>query len=113
MRLTKKVFQTNVEERWREPIWTRLRRVIRRTLLLRYNRRYVDESLAKRKGKCLLCGCCGVVDVKCEYFNPETKLCILWKEKGKEALPLHCRTYPFDEKDKVLYSKLNCGFYWK
>lgn len=69
---------------------------------------YVIESLKARKGFCKQCGCCGEEDFICKNFNSQNKKCPLWNR-----LPLICKIYPFDEKDKSTFSKANCGFYWK
>ncbi|MFA5020169.1 MAG: hypothetical protein WC533_03660 [Candidatus Pacearchaeota archaeon] len=104
--------QKDVNYKFREPFLKRVYRVIRRSFFINFRKGYIEKQLRNRKGKCLACGCCGIVGVKCQYFNKETNLCELWLKGGKTAIPKHCQTYPFDEKDKVLYSKLNCGFYW-
>ena len=90
-----------------------LYRTLRRKFYVKFRKKYVLESLKKRKGKCRACGCCATMLFPCEYYDKKTKLCRLWEEKGKEAIPYLCKLYPFDEKDKIIYSKINCGFYWE
>ena len=86
--------------------------VFRRFYYLNFNKKYVEESLKKRKGKCNKKGCCCMI-THCKYFDKRTKLCSIWLKEGKDALPLTCKQYPFDEKDKMPEVKKNCGFYWE
>jgi len=82
---------------------------IRRILYSKYRKKYIEESIKKRKGECKMCGCCRTNLKICEHYIPETKECTLM---GTNDLPLLCHLYPFDEFDKTAYSKVNCGFYW-
>jgi len=85
----------------------------RRIFYSKFRKEYIRKSLAKRKGSCKMCGCCGTNFKICEHYIPETKECRLVKEgKYPDSFPLLCRIYPFDEFDKTAYSKANCGFYW-
>lgn len=93
--------------------------LIRRYFYIIFLRRYIERSLKKRKGSCKICGCCGRTQyilgrhqIVCKYFDKETNICLLWKEKGFDALPYACKIYPFDERDKCQYSE-SCGYYWE
>ena len=85
-------------------------RHLRRWYYKKLNPGYIRQSIARRKGKCRMCGCCKDRLIKCNYL--EGKTCTLWRDRGFDALPEDCKNYPFDEKDKAPFSKENCGFYW-
>jgi hypothetical protein len=102
----------NYEEGFFKRIW----RMIRRKYYLTFKKDYVKRQLENRKGKCKMCGCCGTSPISCKYHNYITGKCDLWKKEGIEGIKKRtkhdCLNYPFDEKDKTLFSKVNCGFYW-
>ena len=81
-------------------------RQVRRHCLWHFRKKYVLESMSKRKGKCKVCGCCE--EIECKYSDGETSKCIIY-----DIRPLFCRLYPIDEKDKSEYGKIHCGFYWE
>jgi hypothetical protein len=81
---------------------------LRRYFYILFRRKYINESIAKRKGKCQMCGCCAYKPISCKHFNKKTKVCDTFNN-----LPYECKIYPFDEKDKTEYSKKNCSFYWE
>lgn len=91
-----------------------LGKILRKLYYVIFRRQYVLKSIKNRKGACKACGCCKVswFYSNCKYFDKSNGLCLLWKEKGIDAIPFLCRLYPFDEKDKCEYSKTNCGYYW-
>lgn len=103
----------NYEESFFKRIW----RMIRRKYYLTFRKKYVEEQLKNRKGNCKLCGCCKTSPIKCKYHNYSTGKCDLWEKEGIEGIKKRskhdCLTYPFDEKDKVKFSQVNCGFYWE
>ena len=88
--------------------------IIRRRFYHTFRKKDVEESLKKRKGKCRNCSCCEVKicgkKYNCRYFNPKTKLCLVY---GTDKMPTLCNNYPFDEKDKWPEYKDKCGFYWE
>ncbi len=88
-------------------------RALRRVFYYKFKRKYIIENLKKRKGKCKRCGCCSTKIFSCKYFDTKSKECIIWKLEGYDSIPFHCQAYPFDEKDKTSFAKLNCGFYWE
>ncbi len=89
-----------------------LYKTLRRNFYMSFRKKYIRESLKKRKGGCKACGCCKTMLFQCKYFDKNTGLCKIWEEKGWKGIPYACKIYPFDEKDKIIYSKLNCEFYW-
>jgi len=83
-------------------------RILRRKYYWRFKKQYIEESLSKRKGKCLQCGCCSTCFPPCIHYDYTNKKCKIYK-----TAPRHCIDYPFDEKDKQEYSKIYCGYYWE
>ncbi len=102
-----------VDKQYKENIIIRVWRVLRREFYLRFRKIYVREQLKKRKGHCKGCGCCIMATPQCKHFNSKTGECIIWKTKGFDAMPLDCKIYPFDEQDKILFAKKNCGYHWE
>ena len=86
-------------------------RILRRKYLKRFRPGYIRDSIARRKGQCKQCGCFGETFTRCAYF--QEGVCLVWKEKGWQAMPEDCRNYPFDELDKSLFARKNCGYYWE
>jgi len=70
---------------------------------------YVKRQLKKRKGKCGMHGCCKTWPkiIRCKFLVGNK--CVIWKS---DKMPLHCKIYPFDEKDKSPFSKKYCNFHW-
>lgn len=100
---------------WRNDVWKEILRVIHRHLRRKwyktFNPEHIKQGIARRKGKCKMCGCCRERLFKCKYLHG--KMCLLWKNQGWDAMPEDCRNYPFDEKDKNNYPGFDCGFYWR
>jgi len=86
---------------------------IRRAYLINFKPEYVVAQVEKRKGVCGKHGCCGksiggkIVTGIRGCFDKQTGLC-----KHPDKMPIHCRTYPIDEKDIVEKFKNICNFYW-
>lgn len=87
-------------------------RWLRRKYYRAFRPGYIKESIAKRKGRCNNCGCCILRIPKCKHFQAPN-ICLLWREKGWDALPQDCKNCPFDEKDKNPKFRDRCGFYWE
>ena len=92
-----------------------IKRHTRRWLLIMFRPYYVMTSLSNRRGECKRCGCCRAIKetikfpksaIICSYFTIPN-VCLKWND-----LPLVCKLYPIDEKDKNEFSKNTCGFYW-
>ena len=88
-----------------DSIW----REIRRWYYFNFNMNYVEQSIAKRKGKCSMCSCCDnqIKLLKCKHSKG--KICEVW---DTEKMPLRCKLYPFDEKDKAKFARSYCTFRW-
>lgn len=85
---------------------------LRRRFLFLFRKKYVQESVTLRKGGCRRCPCChtpGLFSKKnhCQYLKGQS--CLLFDAK----LPLFCKLYPIDEKDKTPFGKTHCGYYWE
>ena len=82
---------------------------IRRELYCRFRKKYVKESISRRKGHCnwKKCGhiCC--YTLFCKNFNVSTHEC-----KINEKKPLSCGLSPIDNKDQPRRTKLVCTYYW-
>lgn len=89
-------------------ILDKLYRMFRRKYYYKFNPGYIKKSLEKRKGECLQCGCCSVLINPCEHFCG--KECNVY---GTPSMPIQCKEYPLDEKDKNEHSKKYCGYYWE
>jgi len=89
---------------------------IRRNLYNIFKKRYIEEQLKKRKGKCNQCGnCCRATEaifIKCKYLKGN-KCEIFDKLHFKRDPKCRLYQYPFDEKDKFMANKkYACGLYW-
>ncbi len=82
-------------------------RYVRRLYLWHFRRDYIYKSIAERKGECRSCGCCVDRATSCKHYDKVRKLCGIWN-----GIPLFCKLYPIDEKDKKEFSKKYCGYYW-
>jgi len=86
----------------------------RRRFYLLFKKKYVLDSVTKRKGKCNNCSCCEVhifgKKYNCDYFDKKDKTCLIY---NTDEMPRTCFYYPFDEKDKWDEYKDRCGFYWE
>ncbi|MCX5701656.1 MAG: hypothetical protein NTW64_01590 [Candidatus Omnitrophica bacterium] len=73
-----------------------------------FRSRYTIRSLLSRKGKCLACGRCCLLNIPwCRYLN--NNKCQLGKRK-----PFFCKIFPIDKKDKILSGvSEECGYYWE
>ena len=76
---------------------------IRRLLYWHFRRDYVLKSLAKRKGKCSMHGCCS--EAGCKYLKDNK--CTIYDKR-----PINCRIYPFDKKDMYNSVGYKCEYYW-
>jgi hypothetical protein len=68
-----------------------------------FNRQYILDSLAARKGECRQCGyCCKgcnfLKDNKCSTYNNRPEAC-------------H-KDNPIDEFERKAYCSKDCGYYW-
>lgn len=88
--------------------------LLRRRFYLIFRKKYVEESLKKRKGKCKRCSCCEPMlfygRYNCRHYDKKQKGCKLY---NTEKMPKTCYPYPFDEKDKWDEFRDGCGFYWE
>jgi len=88
--------------------------IIRRRLFLIFRKKYILDSIKKRKGRCSNCSCCEVTlfgrKWNCKYFDKKNKLCKVYRTN---KMPFICNVYPFDEKDKWNEFKNKCTFYWE
>jgi hypothetical protein len=93
-----------------------LRGVVRRFLLYIFKRKYVEESISKRKGNCVNCGaCCRLAFKKCPY--------LIHEENGKSLCKiytgfrmLNCKIFPIDQEDindRNIISKIPCSYYFE
>ena len=81
---------------------------VRRYFLRKFNKNYVKNKLAKRKGKCKKCGkCCK----GCIYLNKKTKRCKIYKHRPKF---LCYQEFPLDRRDQKLWRvEKTCGYKFK
>lgn len=97
----------------RKIIMNKYFQIFRRRWYLLFRKKYIIESLKKRKGECRHCSCCEVKifnkPYQCRYFDKEKKMCQVY---NTDKMPRSCFIYPFDEKDKWDEFKDKCGFYW-
>jgi hypothetical protein len=93
-----------------------IKRAIRRRYYILMKPRYVAAQLKKRRGSCGKHGCCNL-SLTSRILNTRLRKCLLAKEPAVcrhwAALPLECRIYPMDEKDKIPETKRYCNFYWQ
>ena len=87
--------------------------VVRRFLLYLFNRKYVGESSAKRRGECLRCGaCCRLVVNPCPYlvFDGDGKSsCVKY---DSTRMP-NCVIFQIDRRDireRDLVCQIPCGY---
>jgi len=68
-----------------------------------------QAAYKKQKGKCGVHGCCEAQPrmLRCKFIKG--KKCLVW---NTDKMPLRCKLYPFDEKDKSPFSKKHCNFHW-
>ena len=90
--------------------------VIRRAFLNLFCKKYVRESIARRRGECKRCGtCCHLIANKCMAlkFTEEGSRCRIY---NFYRLP-NCCTFPIDSRDirdRDLVAPDNpCGYYWE
>ena len=81
-------------------IWTTLRLFAGRPRRLFYNwfrKKYVRESLARRRGECHRCGACCQMGNRCRFLYYEDGLacCKVYDERKSP----NCRRFPMDERD--------------
>jgi len=77
---------------------------VRRLFYWHFKRDHVLKSLARRKGKCSMHGCCA--EAGCKYLKDNK--CTIYDYR-----PINCRIYPFDEKDMYVDVKGQCSYYWE
>lgn len=87
-------------------------RIVRRYFLIIFCPFYVLNQVISRKGHCKHCGCCRHIFIVPTCFDKENNICKVWKYKGYDYLPIICKIYPIDEKDKNENYK-ECNFYWE
>ncbi len=87
--------------------------MMRRRFFIAFRRKYVEDSIKKRKGKCKHCSCCEVrlfgKKWNCKHYDLKNKKCEVY---NSDKMPKTCFYYPFDEKDKWDEFKERCGFFW-
>jgi hypothetical protein len=80
---------------------------LRHRFLVYFRTRYTIYSLLNRRGKCLACGrCCLLNKHWCDYFK-----------NGKCGIyisqPFFCKIFPIDRKDQIQSGvSKECGYYW-
>lgn len=84
---------------------------LRRRYLIWFKKKYAQESIALRQGKCKMCPCCysrGLFNSsgRCKYLQGNK--CAIY-----DRLKPVCRWYPIDEEDKTPFSKERRAYYWK
>jgi hypothetical protein len=89
--------------------------VLRRFFLYVFNRKYVEQGIAKRKGNCARCGaCCTLITGNCVYLSFDSDGKSLCRNYNAFRMP-NCRIFPIDNndiKDRDIVSKKPCGFYF-
>jgi|TARA_B100001964_G_scaffold109469_1_gene122381 Fe-S-cluster containining protein len=80
---------------------------LRRRFLIRFRKKYVRQSVAKRKGHCNFpkCDCCSWAN--CKQSLGHKKGCAIEKNK-----PEVCRLFPIDKKDIPPRFSKECTYYW-
>ncbi len=88
--------------------------MFRRRFYIMFRKKYILDSLAKRKGKCNRCTCCELwafgKKYDCNHYGKKRKECFAYNACN---MPATCFYYPFDEKDKWDEFRSGCGFYWE
>jgi len=86
---------------------------VRRFYLGVFRRRYVRESLARRRGECVRCGACCALGYRCLSLrdNGQGTECVMHKLR-----PMNCRLFPIDERDladrDLIRPDVPCGFHF-
>ncbi len=87
-----------------------IKRWLRREYYISFKSDYIREQLRKRKGICGKHGCCDL-----SIFH-KSRRCLSKEDRTKclrkSNLPIECKIYPFDEKDKIPETRSYCNFYW-
>lgn len=80
---------------------------VRRRWLVYFIPRYAVRSLLKRKGECLSCGrCCLLNKPWCAYFKDGK--CQIYKRQ-----PFFCKIFPIDDRDRETSGVTKeCGYWW-
>ena len=79
---------------------------LRRWYLGKFRKAYVEKQLALRRGRCLQCGRCCMLGIRCPYLTEDNRCSIY---NGKR--PLQCKLFPIDERD-LKDMDYQCGFYF-
>jgi len=98
-------------------IWTMLRLFAGRPRRLFYNwfrKKYVRESLARRRGECHRCGACCQMGNRCRFLYYEDGLaCCKVYDRRKSP---NCRRFPMDERDladrDLILPDRPCGYFF-
>ena len=87
--------------------------VFRRSAFFLFHRKYVNENIIKRKGKCLKCGaCCRLFFRKCNYLKINENGTIECRIYNSFRMP-NCIIFPVnldDIKDRNIDAKSPCGY---
>ncbi|MEW5768669.1 MAG: hypothetical protein AB1797_13845 [bacterium] len=79
---------------------------IRRFLIALAGKKYLEEQLKRRQGKCQRCGACCQLVFRCPFLEGKNK-CLIYENRLAQ-----CRAFPIDE--RCLKEVGNtCGFYFK
>jgi hypothetical protein len=107
-------FNVNIKQ---DPMYKKfilLHGVLRRILLYLFKRKYVEESISRRKGNCVNCGaCCKLAFKKCPYLIEENRKSLCKIYTGFRML--NCKIFPIDKNDindRNMISKKSCGYYF-
>ncbi len=79
---------------------------LRRWYLGKFKKTYVRRQLELRRGRCLQCGRCCTLAIRCPYLTDDNRCSIY---NGKR--PLQCKLFPIDERD-LKDVDYQCGFYF-
>ena len=84
---------------------------VRRTFLIKFRKRRVDEMLSYRRGACSRCGACCKLLLKCPAYDDSdgTPKCLVYNDR-----PGVCGLFPLDAKDlrerNMVMPERECGF---
>ena len=78
---------------------------VRRYVLSKVRRGYVEEARARRQGECQRCGSCCAIMFRCPMLKDGNR-CSVYENR-----PTQCGHFPIDERD-LRYLEHVCGFHF-
>ena len=78
---------------------------VRRFFLVKFRPRYVQESIARRKGECRRCARCCSLAFRCPRLKDGNR-CAIYENRYEQ-----CALFPIDERD-LKYLADTCGHYY-